>query len=57
MIGPAVNEAARIEALCQPLGEQILVSESFAAASGETLRSVGTHQLRGVARSQELFTR
>ncbi|MGX1100077.1 adenylate/guanylate cyclase domain-containing protein [Amorphus sp. MBR-141] len=57
VIGPAVNEAARIEALCQPLGEQILVSESFAAASVETLRSVGTHQLRGVARSQELFTR
>lgn len=56
VIGPAVNEAARIEALCTPLGEQILVSESFAAASGAKLRSVGTHQLRGVARSQELFT-
>jgi len=57
VIGPAVNEAARIEALCQPLGEQMLVSESFAAAFGDGLRSVGTHELRGVARTQELFTR
>ncbi|MGX1305598.1 adenylate cyclase [Amorphus suaedae] len=57
VIGPAVNEASRIEALCTPLGRQLLVSESFAAACGVPLTSVGSHPLRGVARSQELYTR
>ena len=32
VIGPAVNEAARIETLCQPLGRPVLVSAEFAAA-------------------------
>ena len=32
VIGPAVNEVARIEALCEPLGRPVLVSAEFAAA-------------------------
>ena len=32
VIGPAVNEAARIETLCEPLGRRVLVSAEFAAA-------------------------
>jgi adenylate cyclase len=58
VIGPAVNEATRLEALCKQLGASILVSESFArAASGlaGTLRSVGLHRLRGVREPQEVF--
>ena len=55
VIGPAVNEASRIEQLCGTLGHDLLVSESFAAAHGQELRSLGKHQLRGVAHSQELF--
>jgi len=55
VIGPAVNEASRIEHLCESLGHNLLVSESFAAAHGQALRSLGKHQLRGVAHSQELF--
>ena len=55
VIGPAVNEAARIEALCEPLGEHLLMSESFAQVHGVGLRSLGQHTLRGVTRPQELF--
>ena len=58
VIGPAVNEASRIEELCEKLGVNLLVSAAFYAASnlGATeLRSFGLHQLRGVRATQELF--
>jgi adenylate cyclase len=56
VIGPAVNEASRIEALCEPLGCHLLTSAAFARACPRSLRSQGRHALRGVARPQELFT-
>jgi adenylate cyclase len=59
VIGPAVNEAARIEALCGPLGRPLLVSQAFAAAasaSRQHLVSLGRHKLRGVREETELFT-
>lgn len=59
VIGPAVNEAARIELLCKELGHSLLVSQSFAAAAGDNrghLKSVGRHRLRGVREEAELFT-
>jgi len=58
VIGPAVNEATRLEALCKQLGVPILVSESFARAApalAGRLRSVGLHRLRGVREPQEVF--
>ncbi len=58
VIGPAVNEAARIEALCEPLGRSILISPEFAAAAidGESrLESLGRHALRGVREPKEIF--
>jgi len=58
-IGPAVNEAARLEGLCKVLGKPILISNSFAqAAEGvqEPLLSMGRHPLRGVREAQEVFT-
>ena len=59
VIGSAVNEAARIEALCSPLGRPLLVSEAFAAAASASrshLMSLGRHRLRGVRGDTELFT-
>ncbi|MGC5098524.1 adenylate/guanylate cyclase domain-containing protein, partial [Escherichia coli] len=35
VIGPAVNEAARIEALCKDLDHNLLVSAEFAQAATE----------------------
>jgi adenylate cyclase len=58
VIGPAVNEVARIEALCEPLGRSILVSPEFAAAAsecGSCFVSLGRHALRGVREPKEIF--
>jgi class 3 adenylate cyclase len=57
VIGPAVNEAARIEVLCEPLGRNVLVSAEFAAAVGDSGRLVplGRHTLRGVREMQEIY--
>ena len=58
VIGPAVNEAARIEVLCKELGQPLLISEAFAeaaTASRAHLVSLGRHRLRGVRDETELF--
>jgi adenylate cyclase len=57
VIGPAVNEAARMEALCQPLGCKVLVSAELTAAVGDDphLYSLGSHMLRGVRDGRELY--
>lgn len=57
VIGPAVNEVARIEALCEPLDRKVLVSAEFAAAAADTgrLESLGRHTLRGVREAREIF--
>jgi len=38
VIGPAVNEVARIETLCEPLGRKVLVSAALATATGDRAR-------------------
>jgi adenylate cyclase len=57
VIGPAVNEVARMEALCQPLGRKVLVSAELAAAAeaAARLEPLGRHALRGVRAERELF--
>ncbi|HVH75872.1 MAG TPA: adenylate/guanylate cyclase domain-containing protein [Stellaceae bacterium] len=57
LIGPAVNEVARLEALCEPLGARVVVSAELAAACGATrrLRPLGRHPLRGVRHEREVF--
>ncbi len=59
VVGPAVNELSRIQAMSRSLDQSILVSASFAEACAlqrERLVSVGRYALRGVGRPQELFT-
>ncbi len=58
VVGPAVNEASRIAAMCRSVEQPVLVSQSFAAVDGMRGRlvSVGRYALRGVERPQELFT-
>ncbi len=56
LIGPAVNEAFRIEAMTKMLGRPILLSAPFARLAGESLvESLGFHALKGVREAQELF--
>jgi len=55
VIGPAVNLVSRVEAVAKTLNLPIVVSDEFARAYGGPLRSLGTHQLRGLAAPHELF--
>jgi len=58
VIGPAVNEVARIEALCEPLGRAVLVSAEFVAGIvgvDGRLESLGRHALRGIREPKEIF--
>jgi adenylate cyclase len=59
VVGPAVNEAARIEALCGQHDRNLLVSETFAKAatrSADRLISIGRYALRGVRSAQSIYT-
>src|SRR5690242_10539318 len=58
VIGPAVNEASRLEALCEPLGVPLIASGRFveALADPTRCRSLGARQLRGVRQPVEVFT-
>src|SRR5215469_16095429 len=57
VIGPAVNEVARIETLCEPLGHKVLVSAALATAITDRTRlePLGAHVLRGVREAKEIF--
>lgn len=60
VVGPAVNEAARIAAMCRSVDRPVLLSHAFANAMARLERgrlvSVGRYALRGVERPEELFT-
>ena len=59
VLGPAVNEASRIAALCRQLDQAVIMSEAFAercpAPRRDGLLTLGRYALRGVARPQMLF--
>jgi len=60
VVGPAVNEASRIAAMCRSVDRSVVLSSEFAAATPAPERSklvsVGRYALRGVGRAEELFT-
>ena len=59
VLGPAVNEAARIAALCRSLDQTLIVSDAFAGTCGadrSRLVGLGRYALRGVGRPQMLWT-
>ena len=57
VIGPAVNEVARIETLCEPLGRKVLISAELASAVGNSrpLEPLGYHTLRGVRDPRKIY--
>lgn len=59
VVGPAVNEVSRIEAMCRSLDQEIILSAAFADAARkdrDRLVSLGRYALRGVRRPQALYT-
>ena len=59
VIGPAVNEVARIETLCEPLGRKVLISAELAAVVGNRrrLEPLGYHMLRETGAKRDLRSR
>jgi adenylate cyclase len=58
VIGPAVNEAARMETACGILGQEMLISEALALELGKAtpgLTDLGEHELRGVSTPRRLY--
>jgi class 3 adenylate cyclase len=54
-IGPAVNLVSRLEGLCKPLGQTVLVSGAVAAETPTPLIPLGEHRLRGIAAPCPVF--
>jgi adenylate cyclase len=55
VVGPAANEAARIETLTKTLDHQVIFSDHFTSALKEDWQSLGKHALRGVGEPMEVF--
>jgi adenylate cyclase len=56
VIGPAVNMTARIQDLTKETGVPLLLSSDFARHVSRTLKHVGRYDLRGIGKSQDVFT-
>lgn len=56
VIGPTVNEVARIESLTKATGMDALVTADIVSHNPEKWISIGKHRLAGVADEIELFT-
>ena len=60
MIGPAVNEAARMEPLCRTLERNVIASQAFYDACDRDMRRalepVGRHALRDIAGERAIYS-
>lgn len=59
VIGPAVNMVARIQTMCRPLEQDLIISAAMVNAiirERKRIISIGHHRLRGISDSEELFT-
>jgi adenylate cyclase len=56
VIGRAVNETCRMEALCDDLGRSIVLSEVFAKRCSRPTVMVGNFELRGIDRPRAVYT-
>jgi adenylate cyclase len=56
VIGPAVNEASRVEALQKSIGRSILITGAAAELIDAPLDFVGDHALRGVAEPVAIYS-
>jgi len=55
VVGPPVNMTARIQGMTKQLKIPLLMSRDFARQVQRPVVSVGRHDLRGIAKAQELF--
>lgn len=55
VMGPAVNRTARLEGLTKDLDVPLLMSEDFSRRISLPVRSLGRHEMKGVAEPQEVF--
>lgn len=55
VIGPAVNQAARVEALCRALGRRALATAAVAEHLPDAVEPLGRFVLRGIEESQEIW--
>lgn len=56
VIGRTVNEASRIERLCDALDRPLLISDAFARRCAAPLTEVGAFELRGIERAQRIWS-
>lgn len=55
VIGPAVNEACRVEALTKTIGRDLLMTEAVARHVPHDVEHLGEHQLRGVSARMSVY--
>ena len=55
VIGPAVNQAARVEGLCRALGRSVLATSAVAAYVPDDVEPLGRFLLRGIDDAQEIW--
>jgi len=55
VIGRAVNEASRMEALCDRLGRNLLLSQTLARRSNRATVDLGRFHLRGIAGERIIY--